>query len=171
MVDTSLFRQFGAGPSSVGPIYCVLALSGDRIVFEGLTTENVGDNAGIQSRNKIFNITGSGVVLRSVDITTRGSSPWSYGSLFGITGADVRKMNGIRVGWPARDVKLIGCRVHMRAMGHGIFIQGAQNTRLEIAVYARTLRLHADSAAEHAVRAGVEKHRIRPRPKSIRSAL
>jgi hypothetical protein len=37
-------------------------------------------------------------------------------------------MNGIRVGWPARDVQLIGCRVHMRAMGHGIFVQGASNT-------------------------------------------
>jgi len=51
--------------------------------------------------------------------------------LYGISGGDVRKMNGIRVGWPAEDVKLIGCKVHMRAMGHAIFVQGAVNTLIE----------------------------------------
>jgi hypothetical protein len=122
-IDTRLFRQFGTGG-----IYCVFHLAGDRIEFTGVTTENFGDLPGIQSRNKIFNITGAGVTLRDVDITTSGSSPWGYGSLYGISGGDVRKMNGIRVGWPARDVQLLGCRVHMRAMGHAIFVQGATGT-------------------------------------------
>jgi len=130
-IDTRLFRQFGTGPASPGPFYCVFALSGPRIRFEGVKTENVGDLAGVQSRNKIFNLTGQGVILRNVEITTAGSSPWGYGSLFGISGGDVRKMNGIRVGWPARDVAVVGCKVHMRAMGHGIFVQGAQNTLIQ----------------------------------------
>ncbi len=125
-IDTALFRRFGGRG-----LYCVFALSGDRIVFEGVTTQNFGDQPGIQSRNKIFNITGSGVVLRDVDITTSGSSPWGFGSLFGISSGDVRKMNGIRVGWPARGVKVIGCRVHMRAMGHAIFVQGASDTLIQ----------------------------------------
>ena len=122
-IDTRLFRQFGGGG-----LYCVFSLAGDRIEFSGVTTENYGDLPGLQSRNKIFNITGVGVVVRDVDITTSGSSPWGYGSLYGISGGDVRKMNGIRVGWPATDVKLLGCRVHMRAMGHAIFVQGADRT-------------------------------------------
>lgn len=125
-VDTRLFRQFGGGNE-----YCVFALAGDGIELRGVKTENFGDQPGLQSKNKIFNITGSNVVLRDVDVTTSGSSPWGYGSLFGISGGDVRKMNGIRVGWPARNVKLIGCRVHMRAMGHAIFVQGAEGTLIQ----------------------------------------
>ncbi|MCC7043415.1 MAG: hypothetical protein IT183_06110, partial [Acidobacteria bacterium] len=29
------------------------------------------------------------------------------------------------------DVALVGCKVHMRAMGHGIFVQGAHNTLIQ----------------------------------------
>ena len=130
-IDTSLFQQFGGSPIGSGSFYCVFSLSGNRITFQGVRTENFGDGPGRQGRNKIFNITGSEIVLRDVDITTSGSSPWGFGSLFGISGGDVRKMNGIRVGWPAQHVSLIGCRVHMRAMGHGIFVQGARDTLIQ----------------------------------------
>jgi hypothetical protein len=129
-IDTRLFRQFGM-PRGADAFYCAINLIGDRIVFEGLATENFGDLPGLQSKNKIINVAGSGVVLRDVDITTSGSSPWGYGSLFGISGGPVRKMNGIRVGWPAVGAKLINCRVHMRAMGHAIFVQGAVDTLIE----------------------------------------
>ena len=129
-IDGQLFRQFGA-PRGPDGFYCAIDLVGDRIVFEGLTTENFGDVPGIQSRNKIFNVCGAGVMLRDVEVTTSGSSPWGYGSLYGISGGDVRKMNGIRVGWPAVGAKLIRCRVHMRAMGHAIFVQGAVDTLIE----------------------------------------
>jgi hypothetical protein len=129
-IDTKLFRQFG-NPGGVDGFYCVIDLVGERIVFEGVTTENFGDLPGIQSRNKMFNVCGVGDVLRDVDITTSGSSPWGYGSLYGIGGGDVRKMNGIRVGWPAIGAKLLNCRVHMRAMGHAIFVQGATDTLIE----------------------------------------
>jgi hypothetical protein len=130
LIDTQLFRRFGTRGGG-DFFYCAIDLVGDRIVFEGLATENYGDQPGIQGKNKIFNITGAGVVLRDVDVTTSGSSPWGYGSLYGISGGDVRKMNGIRVGYPAVGAKLINCRVHMRAMGHGIFIQGAVDTLIE----------------------------------------
>jgi len=129
-IDNALFRKFGviSGPDG---FYCALDLSGDGIVFEGITTVNVGEGYGIGGRNKIINISGSGVTLRDADITTSGSNPWGYGSLFGISKGDVRKMNGIRVGWPAKGSKLIGCRVHMRAMGHAIFVQGVADTLIE----------------------------------------
>ncbi|MDQ8201279.1 hypothetical protein QEH56_24175 [Pelagicoccus enzymogenes] len=129
-IDNKLFSKFGVVPGKDG-FYCVIDLIGDDIVFEGLTTRNVGPEASVQSRNKIFNVVGSNVELRNVDITTSGSSPWGYGSLYGLGGGDVRKMNGIRVGWPAKNSKLIGCHVHMRAMGHAIFVQGAEDTLIE----------------------------------------
>jgi hypothetical protein len=130
LIDTKLFQARYPRDGSEN-FYCAIDLAGDRIVFEGLTTKNFGDLPGVQSRNKIINITGSGVVLRDIDITTSGSSPWGYGSLYGISGGDVRKMNGIRVGSPAVGTKLLNCRVHMRAMGHGIFVQGAMDTLIE----------------------------------------
>ena len=129
-VDNELFRSFGV-PKGLDNFYCVIDLIGDRIAFEGATIETFGDFPGIQSKNKIINITGSGVVARNLEITTSGSSPWGYGSLFGIASGDVRKKNGIRVGWPAVGSKVIGCKVHMRAMGHAIFVQGAQDTLIE----------------------------------------
>lgn len=129
-VDTRLFSKFG-NPGGRDGFYRVIDLSGDRIVFEGAMIETYGDQPGIQSRNKIVNITGSGVVLRDVEITTSGSSPWGYGSLYGISGGMVRKMNGIRIGWPAVGARIVDCRVHMRAMGHAIFVQGASDTLIE----------------------------------------
>ncbi len=130
LIDTQLFQPRYPRDGSEN-FYCAINLVGDRIVLEGLATKNYGDLPRIQSRNKIINIAGSGVVLRDIDITTSGSSPWGYGSLYGIGGGDVRKMNGIRVGWPAVGTKLLNGRVHMRAMGHGIFVQGAVDTLIE----------------------------------------
>ncbi len=147
-IDTNLFRQIAASPGGSGSFYCAFSLTGNRITFEGLRTENFGDRPGLQSRNKIFDLTGSDIVLRDVDITTSGSSPWGHGSLFGISGGDVRKMNGIRVGWPARNVSLVGCRVHMRAMGHGIFVQGARDTLIQDCHVDGLLRSTNDILAE-----------------------
>lgn len=129
-IDNNLFSKFGVVPGKDG-FYCLIDLIGDGIVFEGLTTKNIGPENSAQSRNKIFNVVGSDVTLKNIDITTSGSSPWGYGSLYGLGGGVVRKMNGIRVGWPAENVTLSNCKVHMRAMGHAIFVQGAQNTLIE----------------------------------------
>jgi hypothetical protein len=129
-VDTRLFSKLG-DPGGRDGFYRVINLTGDRVVFQGGKIETYGDQPGIQSRNKIVNITGSGVVLQGVEITTSGSSPWGYGSLYGISGGVVRKMNGIRIGWPAVGARVIDCRVHMRAMGHAIFVQGADKTVIE----------------------------------------
>lgn len=130
-MDTALFSRFGIPAKGLNNFYCVIDLAGDRTELTGLKIETFGDRPGIQGKNKIVNVTGSGAVLRDVEITTAGSSPWGYGSLFGISGGVVRKMNGIRVGWPAVGAKIIGCRVHMRAMGHAIFVQGASDTLIE----------------------------------------
>ncbi|MFC1760537.1 hypothetical protein ACFL6U_00470 [Planctomycetota bacterium] len=129
-IDNELFRKIKMTPGQER-FYCVINLMGDGIVFEGLTTQNIGNPLAVSSRNKIFNVAGSNVILRNIDITTSGSSPWGHGSLFGIGGGIVRKMNGIRVSYPSKGAKLINCRVHMRAMGHAIFVQGAADTLIE----------------------------------------
>lgn len=129
-INNDLFSKFGVVPGKNG-FYCVIDLIGNHITLEGLTTKNIGEENSSQSRNKIFNVVGSNVTLKDVDVTTSGSSPWGYGSLYGLGGGVVRKMNGIRIGWPAKNSRLINCKVHMRAMGHAIFVQGAENTLIE----------------------------------------
>jgi len=133
MVDVNLFSRTDLAVSNDGnTMYCAIEIAGNHVVFEGLYIETYGDKPGKQSKNKIFNIVGSDVSLKNVEIRTAGSSPWGYGYLYGISQNNiVRKMNGIRVGYPAKNVKVIGCQVHMRAMGHAIFIQGAENTLVE----------------------------------------
>ncbi|MDW5290299.1 right-handed parallel beta-helix repeat-containing protein [Formosa sp. PL04] len=133
MVDTKLFSRTDLVKSDDGnDMYCAIEISGKHITLEGLYIETYGDTPGHQSKNKMFNIVGEYVVLKDVELRTAGSNPWGYGYLYGISGgSNVRKMNGIRVGYPAKNVKLLGCKVHMRAMGHGIFLQGSVNTLIE----------------------------------------
>jgi len=132
MVDTKLFSRNDLESSNDGnDMYCAIEVSGKNVTLEGLYIETYGDTPGKQSKNKIFNVVGDDVTLKDIEIRTTGSSPWGYGSLYGLGGGDVRKMNGIRVGYPAKNAKLIGCKVHMRAMGHAIFLQGAENTLIE----------------------------------------
>lgn len=132
MVDTKLFGRGDLELSDDGnSMYCAIEISGKNVTLEGLYIETYGDTPGRQSKNKIFNVVGEDVTLKNIEVRTAGSSPWGYGSLYGLGGGDVRKMNGIRIGYPAKNAKLIGCQVHMRAMGHAIFLQGAENTLIE----------------------------------------
>ncbi|MDE3740965.1 hypothetical protein [Maribacter polysaccharolyticus] len=132
MVDTKLFSRPDLIKSDDGnSMYCAIEISGKNVTLEGLYIETYGDTPGRQSKNKIFNLVGENVTLKDVEVRTTGSSPWGYGYLYGLGGNDVRKMNGIRIGYPAKNVKLLGCKVHMRAMGHAIFLQGAENTLIE----------------------------------------
>lgn len=132
MVDTRLFSREDLAKSDDGnSMYCAIEISGNDVTLEGLYIETYGGHPGRQSKNKIFNLVGENVTLKNVEVRTAGSSPWGYGYLYGLGGGDVRKMNGIRVGYPAKNVKVIGCKVHMRAMGHAIFLQGAENTLIE----------------------------------------
>ncbi|KJD37266.1 hypothetical protein PW52_02265 [Tamlana sedimentorum] len=132
MVDTKLFNRPDLIKSNDGnSMYCAIEISGNHTTLEGLYIETYGDTPGRQSKNKVFNLVGEHVILKNVEVRTAGSSPWGYGYLYGLGGGDVRKMNGIRIGYPAKNVKLLECKVHMRAMGHAIFLQGAENTLIE----------------------------------------
>ncbi|MEE9369543.1 MAG: hypothetical protein V3V05_11880 [Pontiella sp.] len=73
-------------------------------------------------------------------------------------------MNGIRVGTPAKNSKLIGCRVHMRAMGHAIFVQGTENTLIENCHVDGLLKPTNDILAEESSHAFDKKFKARPEP-------
>lgn len=149
MVDTKLFANKSlARGNSEKSLYCALEISGTNMTMDGLYIETYGNHYGHQSKNKMFNLIGVGITLKKAEVRTAGSNPWSYGSFYGLGGNDVRKMNGIRIGYPADGVKLIGCKVHMRAMGHAIFVQGAQNTLIEDCHVDGLLRVTDDILAE-----------------------
>ncbi|GAB5552962.1 MAG: hypothetical protein Sapg2KO_25530 [Saprospiraceae bacterium] len=149
MVDTKLFTRTDLSPGlNDGRMYCAIAIHGNNVQMEGPYVETYGDTPGIQSRNKIFNLTGKDVTLKNAEVRTSGSSPWGYGSFYGLGGGDVKKMNGIRIAWPGENIKLISCKVHMRAMGHAIFVQGAKNTLIEDCHVDGLLRTTDDILAE-----------------------
>ncbi len=149
LVDTKLFTRKDLSPGmNDGRMYCAIAIHGNNVQMEGPYVETYGDTPGIQSRNKIFNLTGKDITLKNAEVRTSGSSPWGYGSFYGLGGGDVRKMNGIRIAWPGENIKLIGCKVHMRAMGHAIFVQGAKNTLIEDCHVDGLLRTTDDILAE-----------------------
>lgn len=137
--DMDLYRSFGFESGSRG-FYCLLSIVGDGNTVVGGTLRNHGDGHGISSRNKMLNIIGSDCEVRGMEIHTSGSAPWGYGSLFGISGPAVRKMNGVRIGQPAVGSRLVDCRVEMRAMGHAVFIQGAVDTLVAGCVVQGLLR-------------------------------
>jgi hypothetical protein len=89
------------------------------------------------------------VVVRNVILRLEGSSPYGYGSFFGIGAGSAiapRKLNGIRIG--GLDDQVIGCRVFMRCFGHGIFIRGAQNALVKDCHVEGVLRKTDDILAE-----------------------
>lgn len=149
MVDTKLFinKELARGNSEKS-LYCAIELSGSNTSMVGPYVETYGNYYGHQSKNKIFNLVGENVTLKNAEIRTSGSNPYGYGSFYGLGGKDVRKMNGIRIGYPGDKVRLIGCKVHMRAMGHAIFVQGAENTIIENCEVDGILKTTDDLLAE-----------------------
>jgi hypothetical protein len=141
-VDTALFAQF----KKVGTNFVML--SGDRIVFDGLSLETIGNHPP-PGGCRALSIMGRGVIVRNVSLLLAGSSPYGYGSFFGIgTGASInpQKLNGIRIG--GIDDQVINCRVIMRCFGHAIFIRGGQNALIKDCYVEGALRKTDDILAE-----------------------
>lgn len=141
-VDTALFAQF----KKVGTNFVML--SGDRIVFDGLSLETIGDHPPLGGC-RALSIMGRGVIVRNVSLLLAGSYPYGYGSFFGIgSGASInpQKLNGIRIG--GIDDQVINCRVIMRCFGHAIFVRGGQNALIKDCYVEGALRKTDDILAE-----------------------
>ncbi|HRE82323.1 MAG TPA: right-handed parallel beta-helix repeat-containing protein [Opitutaceae bacterium] len=118
-VDTALSRTFG----KVGTNF--IKLSGDNTLVEGFSLETFGNHPAPGGARAV-SITGNRIVLRRVTLTLAGSSPYGYGSFFGIGAENTvspLKLNGIRVSGDDNTVEF--CHVFMRCFGHAIFLRGA----------------------------------------------
>ena len=141
-VDTALFARFRKEGLNI------IMLSGDRIVFDGLSVETIGHQPPPDGCRAI-SIMGRGAIVRNVSLTLAGSFPYGYGSFFGIgAGASInpQKLNGIRVG--GIDDQVLNCRVIMRCFGHAIFLRGAQHALIKDCQVEGALRKTDEILAE-----------------------
>lgn len=92
-----------------------------------------------------FKIWGDGNELRNNTITIRGSYPYGYGDMFGKGSGSVvylRKHAGINV--IGDNTVIDGVNLTVLAFGHGIFMQGADNTTIRNSSVTGVVRLGAD---------------------------
>ena len=123
-------------------------MTGHSNVVKGLVIrclEGGGPNGGA-----LWAMRGRGNTLSNCTFHVRGSSPYGYGDLFG-KGSDPvighRKHCGVRV--TGDGTRLLRCTLHMRAFGHGFFIQeDAADVRLEDCRVEGETRATADMLTE-----------------------
>lgn len=113
-----------------GPVHSLAGyrILGDNNTFEGATFVNTGDQAPHRSLPE-FTVRGDDNQFRNCRFIIRGSAPYGYGDLFGKGGGStvrLRKHSAMQV---RGDRTLIeDCRFDVKTFGHGIFMQGAQDT-------------------------------------------
>ena len=91
-------------------------ISGSRNTVRGLTLRHTGTTASFAGA--ALGITGTGNTVRDCTLHVSGSAPYGYGDLFGKGGY---KKSGIHI--TGHGTRLLGCRVFMRSLGHGIYLQ------------------------------------------------
>lgn len=140
--DTDIFREFG----SVEVIE--FQVVGNDNVFLNLTMEDIGNTVPLRTALAI-SIDGEDNRLEGFDVTTRGSYPYGYGDIFGKGGGPVighRKHGAVQFRGNRNHLK--DCRLILRSYGHGIFIQGAEDARVEGCYVEGELRTTDDVLAE-----------------------
>jgi hypothetical protein len=97
-------------------------ITGDGNTLRGLTLTTIGE--GSSPGGGVVSIRGRGNTLQDCEIHVGGSFPYGYGDLFGKGGPGVighRKHSGVHIA--GDGTRVIGCRLFMRAFGHGYFVQ------------------------------------------------
>ena len=141
-VDTALRAALRA------PIHnAEFLVSGHGVTIIGLDITTTGD--GTSAAGDLFRIAGDHTILRDCTFRVQGSYPYGYGDLFGKGGSPIighRKHSGVLI--TGESATLIGCRLYMRAYGHGFFIQGGNNHHLEDCYVEGVMRSTDDMLAE-----------------------
>lgn len=123
-------------------------IAGGNNVLGGLTIRHVGN--GTSPGGAALAVTGVGNTLRDCTLNVRGSFPYGYGDVFGKGGAGIiahQKKSGVLV--TGHNTTLLGCRLFMRAFGHGYFVQqDAANVRFENCMVEGDLRRTEEMLAE-----------------------
>lgn len=161
-VPTKLLNSMSTTPIHSQVTYDVI---GDNITFLNGTFENIYPNGqhdvtDFTAHNKNpdywparqmteFRVWGNGVQFLNNTITIRGSYPYGYGDMLGKGAGSavyLRKHAGVQI---SGDNTLIdGMNLTVLAFGHGIFMQGADNTVIKNSVVQGRMRLGADMHAD-----------------------
>jgi len=109
--------------------YVDVLVSGDNLIIRGLTLTNTGNHPNA-SNAKTLGVEGNRNLLQGLEITSRGSTPYGYGSLVLFWSGDDRGFQRTkRSALLARGNKnvYVDCSIHQRAIGHAIMF-GANNS-------------------------------------------
>lgn len=140
--NTEIFRLFGN--VDVLEFWNV----GDHNVYLNLTMEDIGNTTPTKGASSIH-IDGADNRVEGFKTTTRGSFPYGYGDMFGKGGGSVINHNkhaGVLIRGERNHLK--NCTVLMHAYGHGIFVQGAEYTKIEGCYVEGELRTVREVLAE-----------------------
>ena len=125
-----------------------IIIAGSGNTMEGLEIRCIGD--GTSAGGALVSIQGPGNTLRDCFFHVQGSRPYAYGDLFGKGGPDIighHKHSGVQI--VASNTRLIGCRIRMRAFGHGFYMQReAHDIRFENCSVEGEMRTTDDMLAE-----------------------
>ncbi|WGO98853.1 discoidin domain-containing protein [Saccharophagus degradans] len=157
-VPTKLLNSMSTQPIHSQVTYDVI---GDNITFLNGTFENTYPNGqhdvtDFTAHNKNpdywparqmteFRVWGNGVQFLNNTITVRGSYPYGYGDMLGKGAGSavyLRKHAGVQIS--GDNVLIDGMKLTVLAFGHGIFMQGADNTVIKNSVVQGRMRLGAD---------------------------
>ncbi len=97
-------------------------ITGKDNVLSGLKKTSVGN--GLSPGGATFEVAGEYNTIKDFIIYVQGSFPYGYGDLFGKGGPDIirhKKQSGFLI--TGSNTKVLGCKLYMRAFGHGFFIQ------------------------------------------------
>lgn len=140
--DTDIFTSFGRVE------VIEFQVVGKNSVYLNLTMEDIGNTTPTRTA-LCMSLDGEKNRIEGFTATTRGSSPYGYGDVFG-------KGRGAKVGlhkhggcqFRGIDNHLKNCSYYLHTYGHGIFIQGATNALIEGCYLEGELRTTDEVLAE-----------------------
>ena len=109
--------------------YVDVLVSGDNLIIRGLALTNTGNHRNA-SNAKTLDVEGNRNLMQGLEITSRGSTPYGYGSLVlfwsgNERGFRVTKRSALLAG--GDENVYVDCDIHQRAIGHAIMF-GANNS-------------------------------------------
>jgi len=140
--DTKIFKSFGRVE------VIEFQVVGKNSVYLNLTMEDIGNTTPTRTA-LCMSLDGEKNRIEGFTATTRGSSPYGYGDVFGKGGGalvGLHKHGGCQ--FRGIDNHLKDCKFYLFSYGHGIFIQGATNALVEGCYLEGELRTTDEVLAE-----------------------
>lgn len=137
-VDTQVLADMTSNAAHQLATYRV---SGDNVVFEGATFENVGSKPPQRSLPE-FILSGDDIAFKSCRFILRGSAPYGYGDMYGKgAGSYVYLQKHSCLSVRGDRILIDGCYFDIKTFGHAISMHGAQDTVIRNTKIIGELRL------------------------------